>query len=380
MKIAIVTTTINVPVFLQSYIKNFKRFSIKPDKLCFIVIGDLKSPHEKVRKYISSLDSNYVIEYWDAISQQRWIAEVYGDKVEDVNFAVPYNSIRRRNIGYLRALELGVDIIISVDDDNFAGESDWLRQHISILKNSGPIPTVESNNRLVNPCQILKFNYPHRIYSRGFPMSKMYSDSFTVDVEGGRKTVLNMGLWTKSPDVDAYTNIVNPNLESLGVKEDYAQTYSLAVDNYMPVNTQNTAFVRELVPAFYDVLMDTSIHGVNLSRYDDIWGGLFALKLIHTIDHRATFGAPLGVHIRNKHDYVSDFKSELWGMILNDRIFDIVMEMNLHAKSYINGYIELTYGLEKSVRKHFKDVEVLKYFSRLIRAMDIWVEMVSKFL
>ena len=37
----------------------------------------------------------------------------------------------------------------------------------------------------------------------------------------GRKTVLNMGLWSKSPDVDAYTNILFRDLESSGIKKKY---------------------------------------------------------------------------------------------------------------------------------------------------------------
>ncbi|MCC6018817.1 MAG: hypothetical protein LM601_07290 [Candidatus Verstraetearchaeota archaeon] len=378
--VAIVTTTINIPYFLESYIQNFESYSVDNNGLVFIIIGDLRSPHQEIKEYIQRITSNFAIEYWDVKSQRKWISETFGSKAEKIEAAIPYNSIRRRNLGYLRALELGSDVIVTIDDDNYPGNSNWLLEHLSALNTTETLPTISSKSNMVNPCHILKFNRSDlRVYSRGYPFSKLFCDTFDVEFRSGGRVALNMGLWTKSPDVDAYTNILHPDLESLGIKEGFQRRYALAPNNYMPVNTQNTSFIRELAPAFYDVLMDTNIHGVRLDRYDDIWAGLFALKLIHKLGYRATFGVPLTEHRRNKHDYVSDLKSELIGMSLNDLVHEIVMKADVQAKSFADGYLELADVLMNEVKRFVNDEEVLSYFSKLTEAMRIWVDLVGVF-
>lgn len=379
--VAIVTTTINIPYFIENYFRNFEKNQISIDKTVFIIIGDLKSPDQKIKNYLEKLVKKIAVEYWDIKSQKEWMFETLGSvKAKKCELIIPYNSIRRRNLGYLRALELGADVIISIDDDNYLGNSNWLSQHLSVLYTTDPLPTVSSKNKAVNPCHILKFNYPNvMIYSRGYPFSKLFSDTFDVEFKSGGMVALNLGLWMKSPDVDAYTNMLYPNLESLGIKDEFQKRYALASNNYMPINTQNTAFIRELTSAFYDVLMDTSIHDIRLDRYDDIWAGLFALKLIHKLGYRATFGIPLTEHKRNKHDYVSDLKSELIGMSLNNLVYEIVMRADVQAKSFADGYLELADILMNEVKKFVNDEEVLNYFSKLTEAMRIWVDLVEVF-
>jgi len=378
-KTAIVTTTINIPFFLESYLRCFKLHSIDTNKVRFIIVGDLKSPHKKIKDYIQKLNSDFIIEYWDVESQKSWISKTFGEKMmEKVDFAIPYNSIRRRNLGYLRALEIGADVIISVDDDNYAGESNWLHEHLSVLGCTDYLPMVRSTNRIVNPCRILKFNYAEtNIYSRGYPLPDLFSDTFEVGMENGGKVALNMGLWIESPDVDAYTNILFSNLKSLDLKEISMQRYALASNNYMPVNTQNTAIIRELIPAFYDVLMDDYIHGICIDRYDDIWAGLCALKLIHRLGYRATFGIPLTIHKRNVHDFVSDLKSELLGMALNKIVHEIIMSADIQARNFIDGYHELAQVLEANIKKHITDTEVVHFFEKIIRAMNIWIDLIG---
>jgi hypothetical protein len=381
--IAVVTTTINIPYFLESYIKGFERCCID-DRLVFVIVGDLRSPHREIEEYVhkvsSGLTIDLAIEYWDVESQKMWISETFGDKAKGVEKIIPYNSVRRRNLGYLRALELGADVIVTIDDDNYPRDMNWLSEHLTALGTTEVLPTVSSRNGIVNPCHILKFNRSNlRVYSRGYPFSKLFCDTFDVELRSGGRVALNMGLWTMSPDVDAYTNILYPDLKSLGIKEGCQKRYALAANNYMPVNTQNTSFIRELAPAFYDVLMDTAIHDVRLDRYDDIWAGLFALKLIHGLGYRATFGTPLTEHKRNKHDYVSDLKSELIGMSLNNIIHEIVMKADIQAKSFADGYLELADVLMNEVKRFVNDEEVLNYFSKLTEAMRIWVDLVEVF-
>jgi hypothetical protein len=380
VKKAIVTTTINIPTFIESYIKHFQKSPVSIKDLNFIIIGDLKSPDKEIHAYLSKLNPEFNVEYWDVVAQRKWIRETYKGREDLVDFVIPYNSIRRRNLGYLRALELGADVIITIDDDNYINESSWFTDHLNSLNYEGPLPTVSSRNNIVNPCRILKFTLPYEIYSRGYPLPEFFQDSFDVIMDQGRKTVLNMGLWRENPDVDSYTNLLYPGIKSLGI-EGHELSYALAFNNYMPINTQNTAFVREITPAYYCVLMDTKLLGINIDRYDDIWGGLFVLKLIHRMKHRITFGKPLTLHIRNTHDYLRDFKSEFLGVTLNYKIYKILMnDIEIESNNYIDGYAELANKLLKNIEKKFNNSEILKYFRKLTEAMNGWVRLVTTFL
>ena len=378
--VSIVTTTINIPYFLESYNQRLES-CFSDNELVFIIIGDLRSPHKAIKEYVQRIASRLTIEYWDVESQKKWISETFGNQAEKVERVIPYNSIRRRNLGYLRALQLGSDFIITIDDDNYLGSTNWLSEHLSALYTTIEVlPTVSSKNEVVNPCHILRFNDSNlRIYQRGYPFSKLFCDTFDVEFRNGGRVALNMGLWTASPDVDAYTNILYPGLESLGIKEGFQRRYALAPNNYMPVNTQNTSFVRELAPAFYDVLMDSTIRNIRLDRYDDIWAGLFALKLIHKLGYRATFGVPLTEHRRNKHDYVSDLRSELIGMSFNNLLHEIVMKADVYSKSFADGYLELADIIMNESKRYVNDEEMLGYVLKLSEAMRIWVNLVGAF-
>ena len=275
------------------------------------------------------------------------------------------------------ALEKGAEVIITIDDDNFAGKGNWYFEHLNSFFSS-KIPVVRSKNTLINPCNILKFNYPSaRVYSRGFPLEGIFADTFEIKKSRKGKVVLNMGLWYESPDVDAFTNLIYPGLKSLGIKTKIKK-YKVERGNYIPINTQNTAFLREATPACYAVLMDTQMYGVKIDRYDDIWFGFFLTKIAHRLKHDITFGTPLTLHIRNKHDYVKDFRKELFGMIVNSRVFEIVKNCELDCVDYFDGYIQLAEKLNTEIREKIKDSKMMKYFNKLSKAMKIWVEVVEK--
>ena len=53
MKITIVTTTINIPYFLESYIKNFQKHNHRD--ITFIIIGDRKTARG-AEEYIQNLN------------------------------------------------------------------------------------------------------------------------------------------------------------------------------------------------------------------------------------------------------------------------------------------------------------------------------------
>src|SRR5438128_11354755 len=119
--------------------------------------------------------------------------------------------------------------------------------------------------------------------------------------------------------------------------------------------------------------MDTEFHGMKIDRYDDIWSGLFTSKLIHNRGENMTFGLPVSAHRRNKHDYVSDLKGELWAMTLNDQVWKTVMDLDIRSRNYVDGYIELLDKFRNEIKRTVTDGEVLAYFDKVNRAEKVSV-------
>lgn len=355
-KTAIVTTTINIPIFLESY-KNFLN-----DNVQFIIIGDLKTP-PKAKKFAEKFE---YVEFMNIEDQKKWIEKTIGPKFADA--IAPYNSIRRRNLGYLKALEFGAKSIITVDDDNYP-QAHWLKEHMNKCKY-----LVNSINSIANPCRMLNLNHEN-IYSRGYPITEFFRDSFETVNFGNLKTKLNLGLWKLKPDVDSFTNLIYSDLESEGIKNEFESSYIIDSKNYFPLNSQNTRFDIELLPAFPVLIMDTQMQELKIDRYDDIWAGWIIEKLMDKMGDYASFGIPLTHHKRNVHNYVSDLKNEFIGMTLNSEIFNLIKNMDIDSTNYADGYNEIADKFKNIKSRNF---ELDKFFIKMRKFMKTWIEIVDK--
>ena len=104
MKKFIVTTTINHPTTATlKFVEIAKR-----DGWEFVVVGDLKTPHDEYEK----LELIYL--HPDKQS------ELYPELSEIIG----WRTIQRRNIGFVYAYQNGADILATVDDDNIPYD-DW---------------------------------------------------------------------------------------------------------------------------------------------------------------------------------------------------------------------------------------------------------------
>jgi hypothetical protein len=355
-----------VPELLSGYANNLKEHDHY--EVGFVVVGDNRTPNNATRQLVERITNQCLeAEYWDVLSQKKWLKRFPG-----LDGIVPYNSDNRRNLGYLIAAEEGADLIISIDDDNFVGSEDYFGQH-SIVGKTQKLNTACSANGWFNPCSMLQINPPRTIYPRGFPYSKRWKDKITWKHDSGR-IMLNLGLWKCDPDVDAVTNLNEP-VTVVGIRSEQVM---LAPETYSPINTQNTAFHRDVLPCFYNVLMGARIQGTVLDRYGDIWSGFFAKKIIDQMDDRVSIGYPLTEHRRNPHDLFKDLQSELWGMILTEHLVPVLESIKLTERTYMDAYLELAREL-KSVNI-FPNKDVEKYFAQLTNAMEVWVETCEKIL
>jgi hypothetical protein len=364
-KMTIVMTTINVPALLEGYANDFAKHGRLNDVDC-IVVGDRKTPHEQLHALAGKLrDRKFNVTYLDLEAQEKYL-----DKFPKLKPLIPYNSDNRRNIGYLMAVERGADILVAVDDDNFVMDGDWYAGH-AMVGSRIKAKTVTSSSGWYNPCDLMDTNPPNRkIYARGYPYAKRWpiaQESYAV-TEG--RVVINGGLWLHEPDVDSLTRLTEP-VHGITLRE---ERVICAPGTWAPINTQNTAFHRDVVPAFYFVPVGDPVSGIPVERYGDIWAGFFARKLIDHLGDRVSFGAPACDHRRNVHRLLKDLELEFWAVQLTDPLSEMLREWPLSAKTYCDCYVELADHLERAEWKHRYADQIKAFFGKMAGAMRVWVE------
>lgn len=312
--IHIVFTTIYYPSVLKNLLENIARFD-HLDEVKIWVVGDKKTP-DSCRQLVQEISQKGLeTVYLDIAEQDAW-----GKRCDPFYSRIPYNNETRRNIGYLHALEDGCELLISIDDDNFPLDDDFIGCH----KQTGRIwegDCISEPSKFHNICEYLKIEPDRKIFPRGFPFRLRGLPNRSDKINCGGKPVIGVtaGLWLSDPDVDA-TTWLNGKVSGRRYMGD--QIHVLEQSTWSPVNTQNTSVIRELIPAYLCIPMGWSAPGGSIQRYGDIWGGYFLQALIKGTPYHVAFGRPIVDHRRNPHDYVDDLRFEYWGMILTDWLVD----------------------------------------------------------
>jgi hypothetical protein len=298
----VVTTTINVPELLRAYAEDASAHRRRVER--FIVVGDRKTP-PATAAFCRSLaaESGFAIEYADVEEQERYLSRWPA-------FAefLPWNCIQRRNVGLLLAWDGGADVVVTIDDDNFLEQEDYLGAHAHLGREL-ELEAVESSTGWWNVCAMLEEARGVPFYHRGHPLSQRWRDeTWTVSTLSAR-AVVNAGLWLEDPDVDAIARLYLP-VNATGPSEHYRPRLALAPGTWAPFNSQNTALLRELLPAY--------LLFPKIGRYDDIWASYVVRRIADERGDVVTYGAPLVRQERNPHDYFKDFDAERLGLETND--------------------------------------------------------------
>jgi len=286
MKIALVTTTINVPRVLPLY-------GAHNGSVAFFTIGDEKTP-------MAADETPLCYNYYNPERQNKL---GYG-----CSELIGWNCIQRRNIGFLEAVRYGADIIVSIDDDNYPMDPFYFDNFHDLL--------VQPFNGLAvkpatwfNPGALCE----PQIIQRGFPAEALpncFSVRPVTDAPVGVAQGMIMGdadVWaTARHSIFAARNrnrptVVNPTelLRSGVVLKPTHQDWTV-------FNTQNTAFIRQLTPAMFCP--------PGLGRGDDIVAALVTQRVMRETGHFVHFGRPFAFQERNEHDGQADIAAESWIM------------------------------------------------------------------
>lgn len=302
----IVTTTIQAPT--EATIK----FSqIKGWKL--VVVGDKKTPHDLYK------DLNCI--YLDPVAQDILCPEL--------SKFLGWNTIQRRNIGFIYAYRNGADIVATVDDDNVP-YSTW---GLNCKVNDSLIVNNYRNFKHLIADPLAVTNNAH-LWHRGYPLNLLREGRSSIVLDDANYFIKNVDvqadLWDGSPDIDAVCRLMYPN----EVVFDPMPFFSFS-KNIVPFNSQNTFLSRRILP-HYMVLPFSG-------RLDDIWGGYL---MQHEIKSNIVFGSPSVYQKRNLHNTLADFAKEVIG-IENNKTFEVAIgNKNALPKETLLAY--------KLYRKEFK--------------------------
>ena len=353
MKTAITLTTIYHPKVIEDYLKNISKYQHKDIEI--IIVGDKKTP-SGLEEYCSSLKLKYdfLITYLNIEEQIKFLNEF--PKFQKY---LPFNSFARRNIADLYAYKKNFEIIIRIDDDNFPMEEDFISCHIKNLKKETYLYAISSDNGWYNICEELVDKDSIPFYPRGYLYNKRWINNKVSKKNKTVKVVLNAGLWLGDPDVDAITRLCKP-IDAIKYKQSFGDNFVLDKDTWCPINTQNTAYDSDIIPAAFVP--------PNVGRYDDIWGGYILRKVIDHMNHYVAYGKPLLYQKRNKHNLWDDLEKEVNGNIYSDHLIDTLKDIQLSYSNYKDNYFELAEKLESKLSKN------TIIFQGVIDGMKAWIE------
>jgi hypothetical protein len=356
MKTSIVTTTINIPVLLPKYAENARYYGHRD--VDFIVIGDRKSPLE-TGEFCKTVP-HFPCSYLDVASQEQYLG-----RFPELREHLRFDSIQRRNIGLLLAYERGADVVITIDDDNFVMDQDFVGSH-GIVGTVRELPTYGSTCGWFNVCSCLDTEDGVEFYHRGYPQRMRWTEAehFVTRSRASRRVAVNAGFWLDNPDIDALTRMERQPVVR-GFRVFCQGNFALHAGTWSPFNSQNTAIVRNALPAYF--------LSPYVGRYDDIWASYVLTRIAEHLDDAICFGEPLVRQERNPHDLWKDLDLERNGMIMTDAFCASLRSMRLKGITYHECFGEIVSGLEAAwpVQANWSESQK-EWRTKLIEGLGIW--------
>lgn len=302
MKIAIATTTINIPIALQLYRK------IGPG-VRFFVAGDRKTPEDAVNYCQHDVSDTHFI---FTSEQDQWKCSKH----------IQWNCIQRRNIALLEAIKWGADVIVFWDDDNLP-LGNYFADYQKVFTGAFDGIEVSTANGWFDPGQLLTPTIRHR----GMPLgvfSEVPELASSVDARVG----VAVGLWIGDGDVNAYDRMGNPPaIHSVAA---LAQAGVVVHPGTKTVfNAQNVAFIRDLAPAMFQM--------PGVGRADDIFASLICQRIMREKGLRVHIGQPFTAcwQNRSKASLIKDMHEEM-----------LLLE---HVEEFAAWLDEMDFGMASSV-------------------------------
>lgn len=209
-------------------------------------------------------------------------------------------------LGYLLAFQHGATVVADGDDDNMPKDG-W-----AFPPFDGEFDTTAQSVGFVNAYAFFTEQF---IWPRGLPLAGLLQGQVPRRADLSRQ-LSSIGIWQGladgDPDVDA---IYRMTLGRLCIFDD-APPVVFAQGTATPLNSQNTAFRRELFALMYLPAHVTF-------RYTDILRGLVAQPILWASGYRVGVTRASVVQDRNPHDLQADFESEVPMYLTGHRVIGL---------------------------------------------------------
>jgi hypothetical protein len=251
------------------------------------------------------------------------------------SWIIPRKAAAIRSYGFLKSHQLGADVIVTLDDDCYPYEEGFIQKHVKNLSEIVPdhwFPT--------NP-------FPGYWFTRGFP--------YDPTVRKGRRVVVSHGIWVNNLDYDAPTHLLH-----LGESFNHNLRFGYPIPSgyYFPWCIMNVAFLREITPLTYLLLMGHDRKGKSwgFERFDDIWAGIFMKKILDYLGLAVLTGSPIVEHKRASNPF-KNLQMESKGIAFNEELWKTVDRVELTQKDTISIYQELLSKVVFPKERYFRDVK-----------------------
>ena len=228
----------------------------------------------------------------------------------------PSNSYSRKNIGFIRAHKLNIDVLETDDDNRILGDIqkfiyDFDESRTAIVCKSIP--------------NLFKHIYPNavgNIWARGLPLEHI-NTPFEADRNRLCKTGVVQYLIEGEPDVDAIYRLVQGDNIQLDASKSFLPI-SL-VDTFHPFNSQGTLWPHRNLCLSY-------LPATCSFRMTDIYRSYIAERILYSHDECLVFEKPAFHQIRNAHNLVRDFELEISGYYTVSKLIDIASSIPKGSK------------------------------------------------
>src|SRR6266568_7518771 len=317
---------------------------------------------EKLREYNSK-----ILEGLDYTFDGPKDRAVYLGKDIDV---IPNRCHAETSFGFLVAHREGMEVVIELDDDCWG--KNLVNEHLYNLSKSKTIHLETPKSGWYNPLWMM--NHKVNIFPRGFPYSFDTRTIGNVGYYSNDECVLNMGLWSGQPDLDAVTILSLGGLMGNAGQDSEEKLLRgktvIGKNTFFPICSMNTSFRAEIIPAFYQMYMNYE----GLDRYCDIWSGLFIKKIADRLGKNICLGQPVVEQRKTERSTFKDLRAEHEGMAINETLWKIVRDAEIEGKTYKESYDSLIQCLSNSLG-NFDDRLHYKMMRKQIDMMLKWSEL-----
>ena len=270
---------------------------------------------------------------------------------------LPEGHYSRKNVGYLRAMELGTKCVYETDDDNQPNE--FWKPRESAVSASSVLPSEEL--RWVNAYNL--FTSEH-IWPRGLPLDKISESALeSISKLPGQTYIapIQQGLANVAPDVDAVWRLTQGQEFHFPTEQ---ESFLLTRGNWCPFNTQSTWWWPDAYPLLY-------VPSYCPFRMCDIWKSFVAQRCLWEFAEGVVFHSPEVDQLRNPHNLMRDFEGEIQGYLRNNEIAETLHNLPLR---------EGLSNLKGNLRKCYEVLVKRGVFpSEELVLLDFWIKDCERF-